>query len=813
MESITETKNNLSDRKRPFYMGFIFFAGFLLPAITLFVELVTRMCAESFFDPMPTWWHSFFIFFVAVTNLQTWWAIRENRVERAVWLGFANAAAIFIALFYTVLFVPVLPMAVFGLLFLLGLLPMSPLLSLVAALLMRRDLRRLSAERKSFALGWRGLAGGFLVVFLAIGLAEMSLALTKIGVDLASSDSPEKQTEGLNFIRRYGDENYLLRLCYNSSGVAMTDYLFNAFRKTESSVEDGTGNYSLSKKARKTFYRLHGADYRTVAPPHGVKDWQRNTFDEQAENAEFASINQGLSLAASQIDGSIDGDAAVGYLEWTLVLKNETSRQQEAAAQIQLPPGAVVSRLTLWINGEEREAAFAGKRQVTEAYNSVVSKRKDPVLVTTSGVDRVLMRAFPVPPMGEMKIRIGITTPLELENETISRLPMPYFQERNFDVAVEHSVWFESKKPLEIANENFTREQLPKLFAVRGKIKNEDLLKLGSPIRAVKSDDVKEAWAKDKNDARAIVVQQIRQSEKPKLARIVFVVDTSEQMKEFQTEIAETVKNFAFDGETDLILTGGNGLNAEIAAPNVFAGNSSEIAAKIENAAFGGGADGAGAIERAWETAQAKPNSAIVWVHAPQTMELASTQTLNQMWTRRAAVGNPVFYSLRTELGKDVVEKTLSEFGIVESVPRFGKLGDDLTRHLSGINQQKRSLEFVRTTESAKDFKLSANAKETSAHLVRLWANEEVKRLIADKSPENERTALDLAVKYQLVTPVSGAVVLETAAQYEQFGLRPVDANSVPTIPEPEEYLLFAVVLCLIIWLFRRVRFQNLRAV
>jgi hypothetical protein len=81
---------------------------------------------------------------------------------------------------------------------------LAPLFSLIAALLMRRDLRRMSGSEKPFALRWKGLAAGFLLVFLAIGLAEMTFALTKIGIEKASSDSPEKQSEGLNFIRRYG---------------------------------------------------------------------------------------------------------------------------------------------------------------------------------------------------------------------------------------------------------------------------------------------------------------------------------------------------------------------------------------------------------------------------------------------------------------------------------------------------------------------------------------------------------------------------------------------------------------------------------
>lgn len=823
MESITKSESAAAAhaRKRPFYTGFLFCTGFLLPAAALGVELATRMCAKQFFDPIPTWWHTLFVFFVAATNLQTWLAIKRNRRERMGWLGFANAASIFIALFYTILFAPILPLAFFGLLiFLLGLLPMAPLFSLAAAVLMRRDLRRMSAaaatDAKPFFLRWQGLASGFLIVFLAIGVAEMTFVFTKIGVNLANSDAPEKQVEGLNFIRRYGDENYLLRLCYNRSGIVTTGYLVNFFQKNNSASVDNDSRQpdsSLTEKARKAFYRLNGADYRTVKAPYAVNEWERNTPGEQTEEAGAAFVNPGLSLAGSQIDGSIDGDAALGYLEWTLVLKNEKSWQQEAVAQIQLPPGAVVSRLTLWINGEEREAAFARNGQVTQAYNAVVGKRKDPVLVTASGKDRVSMRAFPVPPGGEMKMRMGITAPLEMDDETHSRLPMPYFRERNFAAAdTEHAVWFESKKPLEISNPNFIQERVSDFFAVRGRVKTEELVSVGLPVRAVKSADATTAWTLDKNNRQTIIRQQIKEPSAPTPQRIVFVIDASRKMRDFQKEIAETIKNFAYDGETALVLTGGNAFNYENAAPNYSVGSAEEIAARIENATFDGGTDSVPAIEKAWNLAQEKTPAAIVWIHAPQTIELASPQNLKQLWTRRRD-RSPNVYSLQTKLGADTTEKVLNESNIVENAARFGRLGADLNRLLTDVGGRKRKYEFVREPINIKDFKSSPNAKETSAHLVRLWANDEVKRLLANDSPENEKAALDLAVKNQLVTPVSGAVVLETQAQYEQFGLRPVDANTVPTIPEPEEYLLFAVVLSLIIWTFRRLRGRNLTTV
>ena len=51
----------------------------------------------------------------------------------------------------------------------------------------------------------------------------------------------------------------------------------------------------------------------------------------------------------------------------------------------------------------------------------------------------------------------------------------------------------------------------------------------------------------------------------------------------------------------------------------------------------------------------------------------------------------------------------------------------------------------------------------------------------------------ELAARYQLVTPFSGAVVLETQQQYKDHGLTPADGDAtpkVPSVPEPSTGLL-----------------------
>src|SRR5262249_24584723 len=127
------------------------------------------------------------------------------------------------------------------------------------------------------------------------------------------------------------------------------------------------------------FYRVTGQPYDSAR----VSDFDALAFvghrPELDETGELTGSRQpDRSFASSRIAGSFDPDDASGYLEWTMVFRNTASFQQEARAQLTLPPGGVVSRLTLWVNGEEREAAFAERGKVQAAYDAVVNTRRDP---------------------------------------------------------------------------------------------------------------------------------------------------------------------------------------------------------------------------------------------------------------------------------------------------------------------------------------------------------------------------------------------------------------------------------------------------
>jgi hypothetical protein len=775
-------------------------AGIVLPTISIVVEATTHMCAEDIFDPIPTLWHLLLVVFVPLAHFQVWLAVRKGSTQRGTLLGIANAVAIGVASFYSIVFLPIFPLAVIAIAYMgLGLLPMAPIFSLLSGIILRRQLRRIAP--RSFAVRMSGLAVGVSIAFAAISLLELPASLTRVGLQMAASDSPEQSARGFRLLRLAGNKDYMLRACYNRTGLA-TDPVGFLF-----SLDDSV----TPEAARKIYYRLTGETFDTSRPPERLAGHlaPRETFDFDPDQGGtvIAGKLKGLSLAASRMDGSIDSDAGLGYIEWTMVFRNDSALQREARAEVQLPSGGVVSRLTLWVDGQEREAAFAGRSQARGAYEAIVRQRRDPVLVTTAGRDRILVQCFPVPPGGEMKIRFGITTPLLLEDRAHARLRLPHILERNFRIpdALNHVVWIESKSPIQVEGESLQTEQPEaNLYAVRGTIRDAELSERGAFVLSSRSSEITESWTRDglKNNEE-IVRQLIREKNIPTRSSIVLVLDTSRSMQAWHSEISAALKSLPPDVRLDLLLADGNAVYEPGASQHPISGNAEEIAPLIESVSFEGGADNVSPLLKAWDIAAASPStSVILWVHGPQPLLLQPVEELRQRWERRER--GPMLYDLQVGNGPDRISEELDGIGSIEAVPRTAQLQSDLERLLAQLTGRATSLEFIRTSEKLDEMPASSTVKQTSAHLVRLWANDEVGRLIAAQGKDWAEEATKLATRYQLVTPVSGAVVLETEEQYKQAGLEAVAPGTVPTIPEPEMLILVLVVMALFLWMLYR---------
>ncbi|MEW6282372.1 MAG: VIT domain-containing protein, partial [Candidatus Eremiobacterota bacterium] len=626
--------------------------GLLGPLAVLVIELCTHMCRGAFFDPIPTPAHVFLILLIPGASLLHLVGYRGARMQALT--GVATA----VALVYCVFFLPLLPMAVIAvLLFGIGILPMMPLLSLLAMF-------RLAHAQ---GLG-RWLARGFV-----LGLATLVVPSLQAGATCAFM--ADGTPESVRLLRSLGDRQVMLRACYSSdrNPLHLASYLFKSPDPEE---------------ARKIYYRVTGRPFQ----------------EEPGPREEVSLSPSGLSQASSRLDGSLDPDGGVAYLEWTFVLKNDHGWNREGVARVLLPPGAVVSRATLWVAGEEREAAFAGVGEARQAYDSVVSTSRDPLLVTTAGPDRVELRCFPIPPNGQMKFRIGISAPLTPVAGDRVALELPRLEHANFQVTDHVDMWLESSRELTL--EGFAGGRI-----------------LNGPVRAPaiviarRDPSVQQAWAP--RHGAGFVAARLKRRAAPE--RLAVVVDTSVSMAPSWNEVVRAVEMLRCQA---LLVPTDQGVCA---------------VGSLEGMWPEGGRDNLPALQVACSQADT-----VIWIHAPQPLLLSDPTPLQQRLSRSSVR----IYDAQLGVGQDSVLRELELPGL-ERLPRTGRLLDDL----------------LRVSRPHLGFELSAAEKppgghESSGHLARIWAAGQVHCV-----PRSE--ALALALDYQLVTPLSGAVVLETKQQYQ----------------------------------------------
>jgi hypothetical protein len=131
------------------------------------------------------------------------------------------------------------------------------------------------------------------------------------------------------------------------------------------------------------------------------------------------------------------------------------------------------------------------------------------------------------------------------------------------------------------------------------------------------------------------------------------------------------------------------------------------------------------------------------------------------------------------------------------SLPQTGSLKTDLADFFARAAGQTQTFAVRRAEAHANE-----GQAKGSDHIARLWASTRVLELMRADPANNRAAAVALASRYHLVTPVSGAVVLETQQQYDESRLTPVSQAqaTVPTVPEPHEWALLAVACAMLGW-------------
>ena len=762
-------------------------AGVILPAIAVTVEATTNLCAQMFFDPIPTSWHLLLVMLVPLTQLQVWFAIRRNDPSQLGLAGAANTIAIAVSLFYSFIYLPLFPFAALTLLIAVGLLPLSPFFALVTALIMRKQLRRLAATgpNKSFLLTTKSLFAGFAVIAAVITALELPPALTRHGLEMAASASPQERAEGIRFLRKYGSKDYMLQMCYDLRGRSL--FVMSDFFSARSAIHK-------ADEVRDIYYRVFGETFDSVPAPRSVNGrvirQDDLEFEDHTDGTRTSGILKGLSLTSSNLSGSMDADGGVGHLDWAFAVENSSDSDKEIRAEIQLPPGAVVSNVTYWYGGVERKTEFTGL-SVAPPAPKTYEDRHAVVLVSTAGRDRIFVRSYPVTGFRTgIKISIGMTIPLVLESKDEARLILPHFIARNFHMPrnAKHWIMIDSHHLLNSdygLAVNSTARPHNNGYQLLGSFSDSELMRPDTALRLSRTDSDNAVWSKNPFETDGNIVKQSVEAHTPAhLRRIVLVVDTSASMAQWQPQIMRALTALPHDMDVKLVLADSEWRH-EIDGEDGVASGVLVAGMLLAQTRFAGGADNVPALRTAWDLATATPgNNAIVWIHRPQRVILQSVDPLIHRWEER--FDGPALYSVQTSIGSDEIEKKLDGINQVKSVVRLGfTLQPDLERLFRQLSGLTPSYEFVRSVKHVnKDS--APEGIETSDQLARLWANDEVARILNARDDSLRGAATMLALRYQLITPVSGAVIQDSNEQFVSSDLESSAAKTYTTRGEPD---------------------------
>lgn len=122
----------------------------------------------------------------------------------------------------------------------------------------------------------------------------------------------------------------------------------------------------------------------------------------------------------------------LSYTEKTVRIRNQARRTtEEALLTFHLPAGSVVSSMSLWINGKEESARLTTVAKADTAYRTIVGVEsrnieRDPSIVYWQEGNRVTVRVFPCQAGDDRRVKVGITSPLQLaDNQLVYQ--NPYF--------------------------------------------------------------------------------------------------------------------------------------------------------------------------------------------------------------------------------------------------------------------------------------------------------------------------------------------------------------------------------------------------
>jgi XrtN system VIT domain protein len=521
----------------------------------------------------------------------------------------------------------------------------------------------------------------------------------------------------------------------------------------------------------------------------------KNQFDSRHDMHDRLWTGKDLRISSITTKASINSSVRTAYTEKILTIENSgrdgtwRPNLQEAFFTLYMPDGAVVSSLSLWVNGKEEKSRLSSKSKADSAYTTIVGReRRDPALVHWQEGNTVTLRVFPCTPQEARKVKIGYTAPLREEdgnliydnmtlqgppatgsiedlnikiesNNTKDILEMPGFFNKNNDGILTAKTKYTPDWQIKLRGVNFE----PQSFTFNNKTYRAE------PIVLEKENFIPEAIYLDLNNAwSANEVYHILKNT-PNIPIRVWLdsefktLQLSDYQSFIKNKLSFSYSLFPFHKlpmpEKSLVISKSSGI--------------SPLLVELKDTKFG-------------EEMKARLNNSLTRLFHIGSDCSPYIDALRQMRLVQLHTGN--LAQLIELLNKNEFYKNPED----ENSVVIANSGLRITREAAAIP----------AISSRND------------HLMRLFAYHNILKEIGSKNLTDNYEPAALVREAEeafVVTPVSSMVVLETKADYERMG---IDKNTSTlgnasfknngAVPEPHEWALIGLLIIALLWVWKR---------
>ncbi|RWY48135.1 XrtN system VIT domain-containing protein [Mucilaginibacter gilvus] len=463
----------------------------------------------------------------------------------------------------------------------------------------------------------------------------------------------------------------------------------------------------------------------------------------------------------------------LAYTEKTLTIRNNSESKwsnQEAIYTFHLPEGTAVSSLSLWINGKEEKSRLTTKAKADSAYKTVVGvEQRDPSVVHWQEGNTINVRVFPCGTEENRKFRIGITSPLRLDGKRL----------------VYENAWFDgpfATTALETLQLSFsskpTNLDLPAIFKQTGDTYTADrTYQPGWKISCDAPPLTNTAFAFADTAYKVSSYQQQYESFTP--TAVYLDVNSAWTAEEFKVVYAKLQGLPVYVYYDKLIKVTDDNLGSlyeMLSSQNFSLFPLNEI--RVPESAL--------LITKSGDT-------------SPNLSDLEGSAFATDLTNYLKTPKQIRLYNIGSQLSPYLKAlKELRVFGYADGTTE--ELAAMLNKHRFVRNQENDSTVVIDNAGLMIQKAPGQKITEAPDHLLRLFAyNDIMKKVGADYFRHDYVQPQTIAEAEQgyIVSPVSSMIVLETAKDYERFGiyenknsLKNASMKSSGAVPEPQEWML-----------------------